>query len=54
MKNNGERQSHEDREAQTLAERCEKRVEASEEAVPNEPRRRERSTTTREKLEART
>ena len=33
MKNNGERQSHEDREAQTLAERCEKRVEASEEAA---------------------
>jgi hypothetical protein len=33
MKNNGERQSHEDREAQTLSERCEKRVEASEEAA---------------------
>jgi len=33
MKNNGERQPHEDREAQTLAERCGKKVEASEEAA---------------------
>jgi hypothetical protein len=33
MENNENRQSHEDREAQTLAARCEKRVEASEEAA---------------------
>jgi len=33
MGNNEKRQSHEDREAQTLAERCKKKVQASEEAA---------------------